>query len=99
MNNYYLDYYSLLNELKYDSIMLFRLCNKNKNELYNIYGNMWLLCNVVNGVLNVVQTGTCKADLEELGFQVVYNGIFNVFNPELAINHNKRRCCRDIVKK
>jgi len=78
--------FRILNELKYDSIILFKLFYKNRKELYNTYGNTWLLCNVVNGKLNVIQTSSCKADLEEIGFKVVYDGLFNVFNPAVRFN-------------
>jgi len=89
INNYKINEitnFKILNELKYNSIMLIKLFYKNKKDLYNIYGNTWLLCNVVDGKLNVIQSGPYKADLEEIGFQVVYDGLFNVFNPAIRFN-------------
>jgi hypothetical protein len=78
---------SLLQELTYDSHNLVLLFQREKNKLKQIYGNKWLLCTIEHGKLKVIEQCDNKGELEELGFKLNANKIFDVLNPFIYTNY------------
>lgn len=79
----------ILNELIYNSRTLVILFNKEKKQFKQIYGNQWLLCAVIDGKIQILQSSNERAELEENGFKMLGNVLFDVLNA--SININKRR--------
>ena len=79
----------ILNELIYNSRNLVILFNKEKKQFKQIYGNQWLLCAVIDGKIQILQSSNERAELEENGFKILGNVLFDVLNA--SININKRR--------
>jgi len=85
---------SMLNEIIYNSRNLMILFGKKSNQLKQIYGNKWLLCAVIDGQIQILQSSDDRAELEEIGFKLDINILFDVLNPVISINYNyKRRNC------
>jgi hypothetical protein len=85
---------SMMNELIYNSRNLMILFGKKSNQLKEIYGNKWLLCAVIDGQIQILQSSDDRAELEEMGFKLDINILFDVLNPVISINYNyKRRNC------
>ncbi len=78
---------SMLHELTYESRNIVFSFQREKNILRQIYGNKWLLCTCENGKIKVLETCNKKEDLEELGFSLCGNKLFDILNPELYTNY------------
>ena len=78
---------SILNELIYNSRIILILFQKNKDRLREIYGNKWLLCAMREGKLEVLKSSNDRAELEENGFELNLNGLFDVLNPSIYTNY------------
>jgi hypothetical protein len=80
----------ILNELNYNSYTLKTLFNKEKNKLNQKYGNKWLLCTVINGKIQILQSSNERGELEENGFSLNLNTLFDVLNPSINVNYKRR---------
>ena len=77
----------ILSELTYESRNLVLSFQRNQNILKEKYGNKWLLCTMENGELQVLNCSNNKAELEELGFQMNVNKVFDILNPAIYTNY------------
>lgn len=82
---------SMLNEIIYNSRTLMTLFGKESNQLKQIYGNKWLLCAVIDGKIKILQSSNDRAELEEIGFRLDSNILFDVLNPVISVNYNYKR--------
>lgn len=81
----------ILSELTYNSRTLMTLFGKESNQLKQIYGNKWLLCAVIDGKIKILQSSNDRAELEEIGFRLDSNILFDVLNPVISVNYNYKR--------
>ena len=82
---------SMLNELIYNSRTIVTLFEKKKNQLKEIYGNKWLLCAIIDGKIHILQSSNKRSELEENGFKICGNMLFDVLNPCMNINYKRRK--------
>jgi hypothetical protein len=94
MNNNSQSELKILNELIYNSRTLIILFNKERNQLKKIYGNKWLLCAVIDGKIQILKSSNERAELEEMGFRLDPNILFDVLNPVVKINNCKCKIIR-----
>lgn len=81
---------SIINELIYNSRTIITLFEKKKNQLKEIYGNKWLLCVIIDGKIQILQSSNKRNELEENGFEICGNMLFDVLNPCMNINYKRR---------
>jgi hypothetical protein len=82
---------SMLNELIYNSRNIMTLFEKKRNQLKEIYGNKWLLCAIIDGKIQILQSSNERTELEENGFEICGNILFDVLNPCMNINYKRRK--------
>lgn len=82
---------SILNEIIYNSRTIMTLFSKESNQLKQLYGNKWLLCAVIDGKIQILQSSDDRAELEEMGFKLDTNILFDVLNPVISVNYNYKR--------
>jgi hypothetical protein len=82
---------SMLNELIYNSRTIMILFEKKRDQLKEIYGNKWLLCAIIDGKIQILQSSNKRNELEENGFKICGNILFDVLNPCININYKRRK--------
>jgi hypothetical protein len=88
---------SMLNEIIYNSRTLMILFGKESSQLKQIYGNKWLLCAVIDGKIKILQSSDDRAELEEIGFKLDTNILFDVLNPVISVNYNYKRRNSELI--
>lgn len=78
---------ALLNELTYESRNLLIVFQREQLKLKKIYGNKWLLCTNDGGRINILKSCDNREELEELGFKLSGNKLFDVLNPAKYTNY------------
>jgi hypothetical protein len=81
---------SILNELIYNSRAILILFERERNQLKQFYGNKWLLCAVIDGKIKILQSSNERSELEENGFNICGNILFDVLNPCININYKRK---------
>lgn len=82
---------SILNELIYNSRSIKILFKKDMNKFKEIYGNKWLLCAIIDGKIQILQSSNKRCELEDIIFSLDLNILFDVLNPIIEINNYKRK--------
>lgn len=81
----------LLEELVYNSRNIKIMFEKERISLIKMYGNKWLLCAIINGKLEVLDTDDDKGELESKGFNLPLNILFDVLNPTRPFRYKNYR--------
>lgn len=73
----------LLEELSYNSRNIRIMFERERSSLNKLYGNKWLLCAVVDGRLKIFDVNENRNELENKGFTLPVNILFDVLNPTM----------------
>lgn len=82
---------SILEELTYNSRTIILLFQRERIKLEQIYGNKWLLCAIINGKIQVLQSSKDRSEMENIGFELSGNILFDVLNPSINLDYNCKR--------
>jgi len=73
------------------------LFGKERMQIKENYGNEWVLCVVINGKLEILKSSKDRGELEDFGFTLDGNILFDVLHPNITSNYNYKRVNKDSI--